>query len=226
MMERVKTDEKHDILKGDDTRYDSAHDANMRLAKTIIRFNGSPVFVKECLPDMWVVCWDTIENSTDFMVHCNDKRLDISSPPLGFINYNSSAIYSMRNATRSQKQGIDATRLAYLDVYNGPRAFNASGDLLMQIGCAIRSEYPDFLEGMHGAKRGFAISRTWGFCITKDKNVLIAFHKQYPVALLRVPENRFIFQKGELTKIRRESLQNVLVKKGKPGANYRVEESA
>lgn len=213
-----------DLLIGENTRYDTQHDANMRLAKSIVRLNGAPIFIKEC-PDMWCIAWDLIDGSGDFLVNANDKRLDISSPPLGYINYSGSAQYAMRNATRSQKQGIDPAKLAYLDVKQGPRAFGYGGDLLIAIGQSIRNEFPSLLEGMK-RKNGFAISRTWAFGSTKDKDVFLLYHRQYPVALYRHNQEKFLFQRGELSKIRRESLLNTLARNGKPGVNYRVEESA
>ncbi len=50
-----------------------------------------------------------------FLVNINDQKIDISSPPLGWVNGKSSAFYLMRRPERNYKQSL---RIQHLSGYN------------------------------------------------------------------------------------------------------------
>ena len=114
-MRTVNKTKKEDLLKGIDLRYDTHHDAAMRLAGTIVRYEGTPVYVSDfdgstaflgrpMEPDKY--------NYEFWMIDANDRNLDISSIPLGYININD-PVFALRGAHRSQRQGVDVSRLHY-----------------------------------------------------------------------------------------------------------------
>jgi len=99
--------------------YDNIHDADMRLTGTIIRFDKQPCSVLRCfehLKRLYVCLRDCVTDS-EIKVALDNPKLDISSPPLGFIRYLSpygpSYIYAARMPARRQRQGLDPSRLHY-----------------------------------------------------------------------------------------------------------------
>lgn len=214
------------LLKGDDTRYDSSSDAHMRLQGTIIRFEGQPYFVREVLPDMTFRAWNMVDKTPDVILHANDIRLDIASLRCGYIEADKKegSWYPMRHPARQQKQGIEPSRMSYFDpkVSDFRSGFGATASLLKNFRKMLLDDYPEFEQSV---AEGRPISKSWSFTTTKDPSVRLIYHKTTPVAFFFPQELRFMFRKGGLTRFRHDSLQKVLAKKGDFSAQYHIEES-
>lgn len=206
------------LLVGDETRYDSSADAHMRLTRTVVRFEDKPIYIMEVGPDMRLLTWDMLP-AQKFVngIHSNDKRLDISSVPLGFINYNGEGYYASRSPSRSQKQGVNLQSLFYDSMTNGKSPYGAinNNDFIVSFGAMCRGEYPELKESVDMASHGksCAFSKTWGLRKTRDKSIFVLHHKMNPVGIFVNSENLFLFQKDELNAVRDRSLKNVLASK-------------
>lgn len=213
-----------DLLKGKETRYDTAGDAHMRLAGTLVRFNNQPVLIKKVV-DLNCLAWDLRPGSKNIMFHANDKRLDISSIPLGFVNADGNGFYVVRNPARSQRQGVALENCPAFDLTSGrSTVLTNSTQVLLGVSDLLNGIFPTLEEAASRPSSGF--SRTWGSKKLKDPALRLIFHRNIPVALFVQDESRFIFTKGALTRPRYNGLMNVLSKKGAQGVYYHVEEAS
>lgn len=101
--------------------YENIQDAVMRLEGTIVRLKGMPIRVTS----LYVAAIDNTEkiilrycrcfgNEASGECHLDDPTLDVSSPPLGYLNYTNgmpSCLYAVRQPARRQQQGITPSRL-------------------------------------------------------------------------------------------------------------------
>lgn len=126
--------------------YDNLHDAGMRLTGSIIRFRGMPVYVQRCdhHPDGGVgLKVDQCCPPYDSMyLRMNDPDIDVSSAPLGYIDYPTqygmSCVYAVRMPSRKQVQGIAPSRIQlYMNGTRSPARNNLGID---QIGKCILGE--------------------------------------------------------------------------------------
>lgn len=87
--------------------YKDAEYANSRLYETIVRLNGEPVMVGHVHGNM--TC--TISRDGEEEVVLLDD-LDLSAPPLGYVNYRRGAVYLSRKPMRRDwRQGIRSSQL-------------------------------------------------------------------------------------------------------------------
>lgn len=102
---------------GDDHEY-----ANSRLAETIVRLNGEPVYIINVSRGMKANC-TRLDNDEAFV--CDANELDLHPVPLGYCNYNKYACYlsripmrrdwrqGLRKGNYISLSGADASRIPY-----------------------------------------------------------------------------------------------------------------
>lgn len=94
----------------DPLRYDTPADVKLRLHNSIVRYKGIPVNVQLYNGSSLVLKAHTLRPNEDPIfhdtIHSSDVELDISSPPLGYMNTPNTSIYVQRIATRKQIQGF------------------------------------------------------------------------------------------------------------------------
>lgn len=129
--------------------YDNVHDAEMRLSGTVIRFLNEPVYVRSVYTNnnnIYLHLQNCI-NDEEKKVKLTNEGIDISSPPLGFIQslsgYGMTYFYAARMPARKQQQGLDTRRMVvYNPIAGGIARLHAN---LRQIGECIKGLYTDNL---------------------------------------------------------------------------------
>lgn len=218
-MEIRTIDSTRNLLTGEEQRYQNGHDANMRLSRTIVKFEGRPIYVVGLWDGLLLQCKTLIDTVEDVLIDANDSRLDISSPKLGFYQTSSGTFYAMRCPTRSQRQGVDVARLLCYDVSTGLFT-RASYDMsvLRAFGKSIFGDFRKISEILDGQSGAFA--RTWAIRRTKSKNVWLLYHKTEAVGFFFQREREFKLQSDKVNKVRLNSLYSVLSKQN--GEFYNV----
>lgn len=202
------------LLKGDDTRYDSAGDVHRRLNGTFIKFEGEPVYV--VAEGMFLTARKSSGQS--FVVSANDKRLDISSLPLGFINTQRGAQYVSRWPRRSQVQGVHPDYMVYHDIQRGAsRPLSFSEDVMAAYFRMFQKSYPTIELGI--GLESFAFSRQWAL-VSVSKTRRLLYYKNTAVGWYTVPNKTFVLHRDFSTGGFVDSLQAVLSKQY--GVSYNV----
>lgn len=189
----------------------------MRLIDTLVRFDGSLWWVID-VRDQSVILSEASKERQAIQINANDSRLDISSLPLGYLNYKGPH-YPLRHPRREQRQPVSPNSVSYF--YPDARVFrnfHSEPNLIEAYGNMFRNDYPGIPDAAH---LNMAISKTWAFAGTPDKQIKRVFHKQYFAGFFFPSERLFLFGKDELTGLREASLQNIL---SKQGADYVVKE--
>ena len=129
--------------------WDNAQDANMRIARSVIRYDGFPVFVHEVLEtrDGLMVYYSTMEEDAGNLagepVPLTDNGWDFTPVPLGYLNTpRYGALYSSRVPIRKWKQGLHMENFV---VRRGERHYEVGEFLNDQVltNC-ILGNYPKF----------------------------------------------------------------------------------
>lgn len=85
----------------------NATDLVSRLDSTFIRYKGSVYFCRVNRPDLTLYRpWD-VNGEPYKRVHYSDQDIDVSSLPLGYVNYKGDTFYVKRIPYRRWKQGLD-----------------------------------------------------------------------------------------------------------------------
>jgi hypothetical protein len=131
-------------------RYDTPADARLRLDNSICLYKGEPVFVSTIREDLTAECIPCRADHTDqtIYVNANSDDLDITPPPMGFVNYRGDALYWFRNTMRQTLQGLSRTNTAF---WPQP-AVDWNIGLLQALGKTIKGEYPTVAEIFRRAK--------------------------------------------------------------------------
>ncbi len=91
----------------DPLRYLNGDDVHRRLHNTIVRYQGQPVFCRQCEDSLYLDLRPLRKTSFSIKeIHSSDEELDVSSPPLGYMNTPTCSVYVQRVATRKQHQGF------------------------------------------------------------------------------------------------------------------------
>lgn len=209
------------LLKGLDTRYPSPHDVNLRLTKTIVRWQGRPVFVNGLYDTTMIAVWDMVPGSKHFVVDANDSRLDISSPPLGFMIYREYAYYAARRPLRSQRQGLDVERMMFYDLRTLSWVrFSRDDEVLESMRKMLLREYPKISEFNDQKWKSMPISRTWAIKRMPSKRHSILYHKAEAVGYFDLINRQFKILPDFRTRLRLNSLSEVLAKQY--GEHYEI----
>lgn len=203
------------LLTGDDQRYHLYQDVARRFLHTLIRFEGELVYVRDTTTELWL----HVESSSKkmFYVSANDRRLDISSIRLGYINYGNTAVYTTRQPWRQQQQGVNPGRVQAFFPAGHPFPLKTEPTIK-----ALRDQdegkYPR-LSSFDGAN-SFAVSRTWAVVPLSSKMGLL-YHRETLVGIYKPQEFRFSLRKDTFTHRRLASLQDVLSKQ--EGVSYAIQ---
>ena len=140
--------------------YDDVHFAVGRLGNTIININNEPSYVLGIDDDRLVCYTDTIDKLDAKYIFLDDKAIDLTPIPIGYMNCERGATYLVRLAKRRWKQGLDQAGIrvvgrSYLGVnYTATKEF---------LSC-LKGEYPSLEEATVQAKElcsVIAFSRKW-----------------------------------------------------------------
>ncbi len=117
-------------------------DARTRLNHTVIRYDGEPMFI--AIEDEVAHIRPLGRSSGWQEIDWADRRLDHSSPPLGFVNKDGTATYVQRNPDRRWQASVHDGNCVVEVINKGdcpPRLFDsrAFGDM-------IKGEYPSYEE--------------------------------------------------------------------------------
>lgn len=217
-------------------RYDNMNDVNMRLKGTILRYKGRPVYCSGVYDGVtvsleYIDCPGKPEPT--FVVHSSDVNLDISSAPLGWVNFKGYSLYLMRSARNSQKQGVNPGSLVYFDPQpRGERSTNRfrfdNHSELFSIGLCVAGEYPSF-KAVLKMDQGGAFHTDWAVIkprVDASSTVYTLFHKTTAVGVFSKKTGQFLFRRGRLTKTRLASLKEILSDpiNSKEGIGYGIAE--
>jgi len=87
--------------------FETLDDANRRLASTVIRFDGKPVYVLRIRESCDIEMFDMLSQK-NIVGHYTkqEKLIDIHPVTLGYVNIGGCAIYTWRMPSRRSKQGL------------------------------------------------------------------------------------------------------------------------
>ena len=224
----------------DDLRYTSTHDVKMRLSDTIVRYGDTPVYVRGSWsmpndPDgLHIQCLDLVLGE-HFICHSSDVNLDISSLPLGWVDYHETPFFLSRGTASSQKQGVYLGHVfsfdpSYMSTNRG-FGWDSFRDLDGLVRC-VSGEYSS-IKVIASRPLGGALHRDWALTnprFRKDDRVspkhLAIYHKAIEVGTFIKDENTFFFRKGRLTKTRKIALQEMFYNPINQGVRYAISEQA
>jgi hypothetical protein len=210
---------------GDDERYLTPNDVNMRVAHTVCQFDGTPVYVDGQYEGFWIQC-RPLASGEHWLVHANDRRFAAHGLRVGFMNWGADAIYLARNPLRSQRQGLDFPRLDQYSLKKGQHiGLHIDGEIEQALFQMFSANYLTIDQAIKRLSRGSyaeAFSKTWALKNLPSKRYAMLYHKTEGVALFNLTAPKIKFKPGELTELRRRSLVNIL---SKNGANYDISET-
>lgn len=200
-------------LKGDNKRYPHGSDAQLRLLRTIVRWQGEPVYVSGVYDGTLVLVWDMKSGSQLFVVDSNDSRLDVSSQRMGFVNYGGRAYYAARRAIRSQRQGVEPSRCLHYDISKGRmQSFDIGDDLLIEYRNMLTRRYPTVKQIVDSDDLTGAFGPTWAIRKTGSKGWYILFHRMEAIGWFNKTNKTFSIKEDQSSRLRLKSLSNVLLK--------------
>lgn len=141
-------------------RYDIGEDVHRRLDGSIVRYKSRPVHLS-WRDGMQLIAVDLLTNE-QIRVDANDVDLDISSPPIGYVNDKKYAWYFSRVPMRMQKQGLIPRHCVYLREDGSAEAvFQPMGHWNVHtsaIARCILNEYPELGRAVQNIVDGKVIS--------------------------------------------------------------------
>jgi len=153
--------------------YDNKKDAEMRLNNTYIRYKGKPAYVLGFTAEgrRVKIHLEVGIDRNEVVIDWASPDIDISSPPLGYINLHSmnkgnEALYAARMPSRRQAQGLIPDKIVYMECGKTGtwRHRNPIRDAIMRV---ISNDYRDavgcYEHWFEERKDGFtvAFSREW-----------------------------------------------------------------
>ena len=215
------------LLQGEAARYDSSHDANMRLAGTLLRYKGEPFYCKGLWDDEETVGkvsgYFPLGAPGDVLIAYNDADLDVSSAPLGFANFPTTGMYLTRAMSRNQAQGVVVQRLTGKDLTtNSWSGVHAGSATIKCVAATIAGRYPS-LDSILYSKKSGGFTRHWGIGCSQDPKVWVLYNRTLPVGFFIPEENLFLLEKASVTEKLKESLQKALMQQGSKDHEYHVQ---
>lgn len=174
-------------------RYLRQEDARMRLQGTVCRYKGKPTYIGEINADLIATVYPLravlTKKEGERINVSTDPDLDISSPPLGYINTDpksNSIIYFSRRADRQQKQGMSEGNTS---AYAFERVESIRWRLLdycTPISDMIENKYPSFGDALKCAFSGHpkAFHRRLAVVPTKSAEVVSITFSRTLIAFL------------------------------------------
>lgn len=179
-------------------KFRSAGDLSMRLCQSFIRYKGEPVYVLDSVHSSKIVDCMYLKDggkAVAFGVDVDDDDVDISSPPLGYINYNGNWHLS-RLSERRQKQGLDIRRALARNAFQGKvNAHNVLGGGVtswLDLRKTILGEYPTFEKAL---EYGTPFARRFSIDIAED-NTRILSYMGNSIGLIRKNKSSILLREG------------------------------
>lgn len=204
-------DTKSHTLNGDEVRYLTVQDANMRLMNGIVVYRGIPCIVGQ-FEGAGLGSFNTYDGQYSGVVHMNDYRIDLSSPPLGWGNPDNMPTFFRRNPLRQQQQCLSLQVLANTTPFQArggwsvPETYKALGDTIL-------GNFPTLGECIE-RPRGGAFAREWAIARAKGTVDFLLLHNQFGVGYFYQKTKTFEFLENELTKTRNKSLSDLIANNG------------
>lgn len=153
--------------------YDTAGEANRRLAGTVVLRNGRPIYVHGIVGNFEAVCLEMPFLAREVRVPLAD--LDYRNLRLGYVNYQGEALYLRRQPTRRYKQGLNSENVVIPPMKPGKKA--SWGTLTKDAGVIdnLSGAYPTLPEAIRMLRSGKHISVAFdrNFAVEKSNLDLI-----------------------------------------------------
>lgn len=197
-------------------RYDFTNDAVMRLDRVIVTYEGvekTRVLYIEAVHEVnETVAFDCLEG-VHYSLNANDASLNVNQPPLGYCNYEGSAMYLVHPPSRSQRAGACLAHLIPL----GPQGrVKHIGKLnkswLPYIAMTILNDYPKFSEVL--TRKSGAFSRNYAIFSSKNGKSHSLLYKNTPIGMLLKDKKRFVVVDSLFDKSREAELVSLLHSQG------------
>jgi len=135
--------------------FDNTADANMRLSDSVIRLQGSPIYIHEAVrgPDREIQLVYTDLEGVGGRVGVHNEHLNYEPVPLGYVNIDGMSAYLQRIPARKWKQGLSRDNLqikGILPDFIDTRALLTTSYLA----ATIQGTYPTFAEALTRVREG------------------------------------------------------------------------
>jgi hypothetical protein len=188
----------------DKSFFANSHDLRQKLNGTVVQYKGEPVYIECDGQNDELYCTyigrDDKNDDRHFKVDPDDRHLDISSPPLGFANFEQTCLYIGRIPSRRSVQGLSEISLSYLnlngmEVTSRPRSFFASKRLYNCIK-GIYTPYEKIIKRCLNTGDDIEYSQAFArqFALQKAPNTqsIFLFHRTQQIGEYDRKEGRFL----------------------------------
>lgn len=221
-------------------KYETVHDAVMRLRGTVVLYKGDPVQIQEIregvdkedilrvlikpLPvltgvDASAAARKVIEEAKEkdgVRKYISSKHFDIAPFPLGYVNRpdGPGAFYCSRTPNRVQKQGLCAENFKGVDNYGGLVDFRTFLRC-KEVPLMVSGDYPTFDQAVRGLAKVPSVAFSRYFCLVKDEviaDLVYLYHKGMKVGMFNKGTGELCL--GEKFRCLKESLTELGLKVG------------
>lgn len=197
-------------------RYDVINDAIMRLDRVIVTYEGvdkTRVLFIEAIHEVDnVIAFDCLEGNL-YSLNANDASLNVNQPPLGYCNYEGSAVYLVHPPSRSQRAGACLSHLVPLGPQGRTKHTNKlSKSWLPSIALTILNDYPKFSQVL--TRKSGAFSRNYALFASKNGKSHSLLYKNTPIGMLLKDKKRFVVVDSLFDKSREAELVHLLHSQG------------
>lgn len=137
-------------------------DVNSRLSGTIVRYRREPVYVEVANHDTLHLYDITKEmRKPKYIISPKDVEFDVSTPPLGYVNYPYGVVYLSRSPRRVYKQGLASNNTCFYSLPSQTGDIRrADGRLTSQeVYDCIVGNYPDVNSVLKQLRSGKVVSK-------------------------------------------------------------------
>lgn len=217
-------------------RYSSSQDVNMRLKSTLVSYKGEPVYctgaiaVGSDLTGLHVIL-HRIKDGQTFYAHSSDVELDVTSLPLGWINwsYNNAKVplFLCRTTRTSQKQGVCLSSVLVTNPRDRGHGgmglnWNSVPELKPLLDCINDRVFS--IRDTTSYAFGGVLSREWALVREMSQSAFVIYHRSVEVGTYFSKTREFFFRRGRLTKTRRVQLQEIFDNPVNSGVRYAISE--
>lgn len=147
----------------------SVQDLQMRLGKSLVRYDGRPYFIMAI--DGRTVMGIFTDNEREYTFKLPDTKLDVRPVPLGYANTGAEALYLSRVPQRRYKQGLSEESLKVLGRHAARRLLTSK-----PLAECILNKYPSYVAAckrVREDKRVSSVAFSRKFCVEKDDTGLL-----------------------------------------------------
>lgn len=133
-------------------RYPNANDVHMRLNGCLVRYKDIPYYCVSSQDNdgMHVLLYSLGKMTPKHSVHSSDVELDVSSVPLGYVNYSDEAYFMQRIPMRRQRQGVSSGNTNVCKVGGDYNVSVPTSQIIKSKGMhdSIRGIFPSYQEAL------------------------------------------------------------------------------